>query len=107
MYGQLPRNLEEKLEDNKESYRWLKFGDIKGETESIIVAAQCQAISTNYFKYESLKEEMESKCRSYKQHEKTTGHLNSRCPILVMNEYLMKNDRFCKHLHYNMQSPRQ
>jgi hypothetical protein len=27
-----------------------KFGDIKGETESVIMAAQDQAISTNYFK---------------------------------------------------------
>ena len=70
IYGQLPRNLKEKLEDNEESYRWLKSGDIKGETESTIVTAQDQAISTNYFKNESLKEEIESKCRSYKQHKR-------------------------------------
>jgi hypothetical protein len=36
--------------DKEQSYRWLKFGDIKGETESIIMAAHYQAISTNYFK---------------------------------------------------------
>ena len=47
MYGQLPRNLEEKLVDIEQSYRWLKSGDIKGETESTIVAAQDQAISKN------------------------------------------------------------
>ena len=46
MHGQLPRNLDEKLMDNEQSYRWLKFGDIKGETESTIVAAQDQAVST-------------------------------------------------------------
>ena len=39
MHGQLPRNLDEKLVDIKQSYRWLKSGDIKGETESTIVAA--------------------------------------------------------------------
>jgi aminoglycoside phosphotransferase len=44
MHGQFPRNLDEKLVDNEQSYRWLKFGNIKGETESIIVAAQDQAI---------------------------------------------------------------
>jgi hypothetical protein len=43
-------------------YRWLKFGDIKGETDSTIVAAQEQAISTNYFKRKILKEEIESRC---------------------------------------------
>jgi hypothetical protein len=36
--------------DKEQSYRWMKFGDIKGETESVITAAQDQAISTNYFK---------------------------------------------------------
>ena len=63
MHGQLPRNLDGKLVDIEQSYRWLKSGDIKGETESTIVAAQDQAISTNYFKYKILKQEIESKCR--------------------------------------------
>ena len=49
MHGQLPRNLDEKLVDIEQSYRWLKSGDIKGETESTIVAAQDQAISSNSF----------------------------------------------------------
>ena len=40
MHRQLPRNLEEKLVDIDQSYRWLKSGDIKGETESTIVAVQ-------------------------------------------------------------------
>jgi len=50
MHEQIPRNLDQKLVDIEQSYRWLKFGDTKGETESTIVAAQDQAISTNYFK---------------------------------------------------------
>ena len=69
MHGQLPHNLEEKLVDIEQSYRWLKSGYIKGETESTIVAAQDQAISTNYFKNKILKEETESKCRLCKQHD--------------------------------------
>ena len=31
MHGKLPRNLDEKLVDIEQSYRWLKSGDIKGE----------------------------------------------------------------------------
>ena len=50
MHGQLPHNLDKKLVDIEQSYRWLKSGDIKGETESTIVAAQDQAISTNYLR---------------------------------------------------------
>ena len=71
MRGQLPRNLDKKLVDIEQSYHRLKSGDIKGETESKIVAAQDQAISTNVFKNKILKEEIESKCRLCKQHEET------------------------------------
>jgi len=63
MYGQLPHNLDEKLVDIEQLNRWLKFGDIKGGTESTTVAAQDQTISTNYFKNKIFKEETESKCR--------------------------------------------
>jgi len=55
----MPRNLDEKLVDTEQSYRWLKSGDTERETESTIVAAQDQAISTNYFKNKILKEERE------------------------------------------------
>ena len=47
MHGQLPRNLDEKLVEIEQPYRWLKSDDIKGETESTIVAAQDKANSTN------------------------------------------------------------
>jgi hypothetical protein len=39
MHGQSPRSLDEKLVDKEESYRWLKFEDINGETESTVVVA--------------------------------------------------------------------
>ena len=102
MHGQLPRNLGKKLVDIEQSYHWLKSGDIKGETKSAIVAAQDQAISTNYFKNKILKEETESKCRLCKQHEETIDHLTSECPILAKNEYLMRHDKVCTHLHYSI-----
>jgi hypothetical protein len=63
MHGQFPRNLDEKLVHNEQSYRWLKFGEIKAETEHTTVGAQVQAISrpTNYFKNEILKTETDMK----------------------------------------------
>ena len=78
--------------DIEQSYRWLKSGDIKGETE-----AQDQAISTNYFKNKILKQEIECKCQLCKQHEETIDHLTSGCPILAKNEYLMRHDKVCIH----------
>jgi len=66
------------------------------------VAAQDQAISTNYFKNKILKEEAESKCRLCKQYEGIINHLTSGCPILAKNEYLMRHDKVCTHLRYSV-----
>jgi len=49
-----------------------------------------------------LKEESESKCLLCKQHEETTDHLTSGCPILAKNEYLMTHDKACAHFHYSI-----
>jgi hypothetical protein len=72
MPGQFSRNLDKKLVDNEQSYRWLKFRNIKGETESTIVAEQDQAISTNHFKNKILKEESDSKFRYVNIHKLLT-----------------------------------
>jgi hypothetical protein len=102
MHGQLSLKLDEQLVDIEQSYFWLKSCDIKGETERIIIAAQDHAISTKYFKNKTLKEEIESKCRLCKQHEENIDYLTSGCPILAKNEYLMRHDKFCTHLHHSM-----
>ena len=33
---------------------------------------------------------------------KTIDHLTSGCPILAKNEYLMRHDKECTHLHYSI-----
>ena len=74
--------------------------DDMGETGSGLVAAQDQAISTNYLKNKILKEKNYGKCRLCKQHEETIDYLTSGCPILVKNEYIMRHDKVCAHLQY-------
>jgi hypothetical protein len=71
--------------DKEQPYRLLKFRDIKGETESTVVAAQDQIISTNYFRRNILKEETESRWRLCKEYEENIDHLTSGCPILAKN----------------------
>jgi hypothetical protein len=78
----------------------LKSGDIKGK--STIVAAPGLAISTNYFKNIIWKEELGSKCRLYAQHDETIDHLTSGCSNRAKNEYLMRHDKVCAHLHYSI-----
>ena len=105
MHGQLPCNLEEELMNNEQSYKWIKSGDIKGETESTTVAAHDRTINTNYFKNKILKEEINSKCWLCKQHEENADHLTSGCSILVQNNDLMRNNYVCAHLHYKYAKP--
>jgi hypothetical protein len=45
LHGQFTRSSDEGLIHKEQSHQWLKFGDIKGETENIIMAAQDQAIT--------------------------------------------------------------
>ena len=78
MHGQLPRNIDEKLQDIEHSYRRPKSGDIKGETESTIMATQDQTISKTFFKNKIVKEEIENKWQLFKQHEETIEHLTSK-----------------------------
>jgi len=66
------------------------------------VAGEDATISKNYFKNKILKEEIEGKCRLCKQNEETIGHLTSVSSNLTNNEYLMKHDKFCEHLHYSI-----
>ena len=37
-----------------------------------------------------------------KQHEETIDNLTSGCPVLAKNEYLMRHNKDCTHLHYSI-----
>jgi hypothetical protein len=86
MQGQFPRNLDEKLMANGQSYEWLKFGDIKDETEIQEWQIKTEQLVQIILKI-ILKEEIDGKCQL-------------GCPILAKNEYLIRYDRVGAHLHY-------
>jgi hypothetical protein len=102
MHGQFPHNLDIKLMDIEQLYQQLKSEDIKGETESSIVAAQEQAINKTILRIKFLKEKTDSKFRTYRQHEEAIDHLISWCHIVANNEYLMRHDKICAHVYYSI-----
>jgi hypothetical protein len=97
-------NFDVNLVDNRQSYSWLKFGDVKGETASTTLAAQDLANGTNCFTNKILKEGTDIECRLCKQQEETTEHPVSGCYILAKNEYLMRHDKVSAHLHLQQKS---
>ena len=50
MHGQYAREMDESVDKDK-TWGWLKNGGLKGCTESLICAAQDQALRTNYVKH--------------------------------------------------------
>lgn len=61
LYEQFVREAEG--QGSEETWTWLKEGKLKRETEALIVAAQDQAIRTNYVKANIDKSQVDPKCR--------------------------------------------
>ncbi|XP_067933124.1 uncharacterized protein [Watersipora subatra] len=61
----------------KETWQWMKKGCLKRETESLIIAAQDQALRTNYRKAKIEKSTNDPKCRLCKQKDETVSHITN------------------------------
>ncbi|KAF2890058.1 hypothetical protein ILUMI_16115 [Ignelater luminosus] len=93
---------QEHLMDKEQTYEWLHKGELKGETESLIIVAQDQAINTRYHKKNILRQNVNSKCRLREEYEETTEHIKAGCTILAKHEYIKRHDQVCRNLHYNI-----
>ena len=97
MPGQFPCNWDEKLVDNEQSYHWLKFEDIKGETEGMIVVAQGQRASKTIVKIKFWRKKLTVNAAYVNNMKKSIDHLTSRCLILAKNEYVMRHYKVFAH----------
>ena len=71
----------------KHSWDWLRKGSLKKETESTIIAAQDQAITTNNIRKVIFKEDVSPLCRMCGKFNETIAPITSECPSLAQNEY--------------------
>ncbi|KAF2889565.1 hypothetical protein ILUMI_16608, partial [Ignelater luminosus] len=74
----IQRAVQEHLTDKEQIYEWLRKGELKGETESLIIAAQDQASNTRYHKKNMLRQNVNSKYRLCEKHEETTERTIAR-----------------------------
>ena len=77
-------------------------GDLKRETESLIVAAQNQSIRTNLVKAKIDRSQEESVCRLCKKAEESIDHIVSGCSKLAQKEYKRRHDNFGKIVHWKL-----
>ena len=73
MHGQYLRQTKEVRND--QCWAWLHNGDLKRETESLIVAAQNQSIRTNLVKEKIDKSQGDSLCRLSRKVDENVDHI--------------------------------
>ena len=81
---------------------WLRKGNFKIETESLLIAAQDSAIRTNHNKARIDKTQQNSKCRLCGDRDETINHIISDCNKLAQRKYKARHDRVGKVIHWEM-----
>ena len=84
------------------SWFWLKKGSVKRETESLIMAAQEQALATNLMKARIYQTQEDSKCRMCRKVDGSINHIVSECPKLAQKEYKRRHDCVGKKIHWEV-----
>ena len=96
--GQLDGTTEE-IKD-KDSWNWLKKGTLKKETEGMLMAAQDQALRTNYIKKITDCKDVSPMCRLCGDREETISHIVAECSKLAQKQYrLWHHDRVALMIH--------
>ena len=98
LHGQYLRQTEEVA--GPERWVWLKDGNLKRETESLIISAQEQAIRTNVIKAKIDKTQIDSKCRMCGKVDESISHVLNECSKLVQKEYKRRHDCVGKRVHW-------
>ena len=81
LHGQYLRQTKDVRSD--QCWAWLQNGDLKRETESLIVAAQNQSIRTNLVKARIDKSQGDSLCRMCRKVDESIDHIVSGCSKLA------------------------
>ena len=88
--------------NNEKTWTWLRKGNFKRETESLLIAAQNNAIRTNHIKAKIDKRQQNSKCRPCGDRDEVINHIISECSILAQKEYKTRHDWVGKMIHWEM-----
>ena len=88
LYGRFKRLIDNISHDK--TWTWLRKGNFKRETESLLIAAQDSALRTIHIKARIDKTQQNSKCRLCGDKDKTINYIISECSKLAQREYKAK-----------------
>ena len=77
---------------HQKTWTWIRKGNLKGETESLLIAAQDNSIRTNHIKTRIDKTQRNSKCRLGGDIDETINHIISKCSKLAQKEFKTRHD---------------
>ena len=100
LYGQYLRQTNEVR--SEQSWLWLQNGDLKRETESLIVPAKIQSIRTNLVKAQTDKIQKDTLCRLRKKADESIDDVVSGCSKLALKEYKRRHDNLGKIVHWKL-----
>ena len=100
LYGRFKRLINNISHAN--TWTWLRKGNFKRETESLLIAAQNNAVRTNYIKARIDKTQQNRKCRQCGDRDEIINHIISKCSKLVQKEYKTRHDWVGKMIHWEM-----
>ena len=99
LYGRFKRLINNISQEK--TWTWLRKGNFKRETESLLIAVQDNAIRTNHIKARIDRTQQNSKCRLCGNRDETINHI-SECGKLALMEYKTSRDWVGKVIHREM-----
>ncbi|XP_072169481.1 uncharacterized protein [Diadema setosum] len=100
LHGQFCRETEN-ISSN-DTWLWLKKGELKKETEGLVIAAQEQALSTNALKAKIQKRDVDAACRICRERDETVQHIVCGCSKLAQKEYKRRHDKLAQVVHWEL-----
>ena len=100
LYGRLKRLIN--TISHQKIMTWLRKGNLMRETESLLIAAQDNAIRTNHIKTRIDKTQQNSKYRLCGDRDETINHIISECSKLTQKEYKTRHDWVGQVIHWEM-----
>ena len=83
-------------------WAWLQNGDLKRETESLIVTSQNHSIRTNLVKARIDKCQGDSLCRMCRKVDESIDYIASGCSKHAQKEYKRRHDNVGKIVHWKL-----
>ena len=86
----------------QKTWTWLRKGNLKRETKSLLIGEQDNAIRTNHIKARIDKTQQSNKCRLCGYRDEMINHIISECSKLAQKEYKVRDDWVGKVIDWEM-----